>query len=337
MPRSPNQKQKLLLLRQYLERNTDEDHPASTAELISYLAAQGVSAERKSVYDDMETLRAFGLDVERQRQGNASGWYIGERDFQLPELRLLVDSVQSSRFITRRKSLELIGKIENLTSVHQARGLRRQVFVKNRIKTMNESIYYLVDELHAAIDADRKIRFRYFNYDEHGKRKYHRDGAWYDVSPFALLWDDENYYLVAFDPAHGQLRHYRVDKMTDLRLGARGRDGKDAFAGRDMSVYTSARFGMFSGETVPVRLEFENTLSGAVIDRFGTDVILAPGREGHFTVTVPVAVNEPFFAWLCTFGDRVELLSPDSARKAMAEHIRAIAARYAAEEKETIE
>ena len=222
----------------------------------------------------------------------------------------------------------MIRKIERLASIHDAHLLQRQVYVQNRIKTMNESIYYLVDELHAAIEADRKIRFHYFNYDEHGRRVFHRDGAWYDVSPFALLWDDENYYLVAFDPAHGRLRHYRVDKMTDLRLGSKGRDGKNVFAGHDMSVYTSSRFGMFSGETVPVRLAFDNALAGAVIDRFGSDVILVPGPDGRFTLTVPVAVNPPFFAWLCTFGDQAELLGPEDARNAMREHIRAIAGRY---------
>ena len=332
MPKSPNQKWKLMLVRQYLETYSDEQHPVTTAELIGYLAAQGVSAERKSLYDDMEALRDLGLDVIRLRRGNASGWYLGERTFQLPELRLLVDSVQSSRFITRKKSLELIGKIESLTSVHQARGLRRQVFVKNRIKTMNESIYYLVDELHAAIEDDRKIRFHYFNYDARGRRTLRRGGTWYRVSPFALLWDNENYYLVGYDPEAGQLRHYRVDKMLDLRDDGPGRDGREAFEKLDMAVYTSARVGMFSGETTPVRLEFANHLSGAVIDRFGADTILVPGRAGCFTVTVPVAVNEPFFAWLCTFGNEVSLLGPPEARAAMRSHVESIAERYRKED-----
>ena len=332
MARSPNQKQKLLLLRQYLEENTDEGHPASTAELISFLEGQGVGAERKSIYDDMETLAAFGIDVVRVRRGNASGWYIGQRAFQLPELRLLVDSVQSSRFITRRKSLELIGKIEKLTSVYEARGLRRQVWVKNRIKSMNESIYYLVDDLHAAIDADEKIRFHYFQYDPQRQRQLRHSGAWYELSPYALLWDSENYYLVAYDAAAGMIKHFRVDKILDLsRIGA-PREGKEVFAALDMSAYANAHFGMFSGQAEPVRLEFRNELAGAVIDRFGTETMLVPGREGHFTVTVPVAVTAPFFAWLCTFGDGVRILSPAGAAEKMREHVKKIAALYAAEE-----
>lgn len=336
MARSPRQKQKLLLIREYLERYTDEEHPVSTGELIEYLDGQGVAAERKSIYDDMETLRSFGVDVERQRRGNASGWYIAQRLFQLPELRLLVDSVQSSRFITRKKSLELIGKIESLASAPQARGLRRQVWVKNRIKSMNESIYYLVDDLHAAIDGDRKIRFHYFQYDARGKRQLRRSGAWYRVSPYALLWDNENYYLVGFDPQAGILKHFRVDKMTDVTDDGPGREGAEVFAGLDMSAYTNAHFGMFSGETTPVRLEFKNELAGAAIDRFGTDAILVPGGDGTFTVTVSAAVNEPFFAWLCTFGDGVRILAPESAAKAMEEHVRKILARYTSKKEETV-
>ena len=306
MARSPRQKQKLLLIREYLERYTDEEHPVSTGELIEYLAGRDVTAERKSIYDDMETLRAFGVDVERARRG-----------------------------ITRKKSLELIGKIERLTSASQARGLRRQVWVKNRIKSMNESIYYLVDDLHAAIDGDRRIRFHYFQYDPRGKKQLRRGGAWYRISPYALLWDDENYYLVGYDSDKGEIRHFRVDKMTDLNDDGPGREGAELFAALDMSAYTNAHFGMFSGKTERVRLEFKNELSGAAVDRFGTDAILVPGREGTFTVTVDAAVNEPFFAWLCTFGDGVRILAPESAVQAMREHVRKILARYESEKEET--
>ncbi len=328
MARSANQKLKLLLLREYLERNSDEAHPISTAQLLEYLASEGISAERKSVYSDLETLQAFGLDLIRVRDGNSSGWYIGERVFQLPELRLLADSVQSSRFITRKKSLELIAKLEGLTSIHQAKGLRRQVVVKNRIKTMNESIYYLVDELHAAINGDKRIRFHYAGYDGRGERILRRGGAWYDVSPYALLWDDENYYLVGYDSAASAIRHYRVDKICDLRTAGDGREGREAFAALDMSEYTSAHFGMFSGTPEKIRLECRDTLAGAVIDRFGADTMLISSREGYFTVTVPVAVSEPFFGWVCSFGGDMKLLSPESAVEAFRTHLRKLAETY---------
>lgn len=328
MARSANQKLKPLLLRQYLEQNSDEKHPVTTAQLIEYLASEGISAERKSVYSDLEMLQSHGLDLIRVRDGNRSGWYIGERAFQLPELRLLADSVQSSRFITRKKSLELIKKLESLTSVHQAKELRRQVVVKNRIKAMNESIYYLVDELHAAINGDKRIRFHYAGYDGRGNRVLRRGGAWYDVSPYALLWDDENYYLIGYDGSTASIRHYRVDKISDLHIAGDGREGRSAFAALDMSEYTSAHFGMFSGTPEKIRLECANSLAGAVIDRFGTDTMLIPSREGYFTVTVPVAVSAPFFGWLCSFGGDMKLLAPKSAVEALCAHLKKLAEAY---------
>ena len=332
MAKSPNQKQKLLLIRQYLEQNTDEEHPASTAEIIAYLDSAGVSAERKSIYDDLETLRAFGVDVLSVRRGNVTRWYVGERMFQLPELRLLVDSVQSSRFLTRKKSLELIAKIEKLTSVHQARGLRRQVWVKNRIKSMNESIYYLVDDLHAAIDDNEKIRFHYFQYDPSRQRQLRHGGAWYEISPYALMWDSENYYLVGYDARAGIIKHFRVDKILDLRRTGEKRDGAEIFAELDMSAYANAHFGMFSGRTTPVRMEFDNSLAGAVIDRFGTEAVLVPAGEGRFSVTASVAVTEPFFGWLCNFGALARITAPESAVEAMRRHIESIMEQYEKEE-----
>ena len=332
MAKSPNQKQKLLLIRQYLEQNTDEEHPATTADIIAFLASSGVSAERKSIYDDLETLTAFGIDLVRERRGNATVWYVGSRDFQLPELRLLVDSVQSSRFLTRKKSLELIGKIEKLTSVHQARGLRRQVWVKNRIKSMNESIYYLVDDLHAAIDDNEKIRFHYFRYDPLRQRQLRHGGAWYEISPYALLWDNENYYLVGYDAASEMIKHFRVDKIVDLQRTGSPRDGAEAFAGVDMSAYANAHFGMFSGAMTNVRMEFDNALAGAVIDRFGTGAVLVPAGDGKFSVTASVAVTEPFFAWLCNFGGLARITAPADAAQAMERHVRSILARYEEEE-----
>lgn len=332
MARSSNQKQKLLLIRRFLEENSDEEHPVSTAEIIDYLDAMGVSAERKSIYDDLETLLNYGLDLVRVRQGNVTAWYLGSREFELPELRLLVDSVQSSRFLTRKKSLELIGKIEKLTSVHQARGLRRQVWVKNRIKSMNESIYYLVDDLHAAIDDNEKIRFHYYQYDPSRERQLRHGGAWYEISPYALLWDSENYYLVGYDAAAGIIKHFRVDKIVDLQRTGQAREGAEVFADVDMSAYANAHFGMFSGKTTPVRMEFDNSLAGAVIDRFGTEAMLVPTGDGRFSVTASVAVTEPFFGWLCTFGGLARITAPESAVEAMRRHIESIMEQYEKEE-----
>ena len=328
MARSANQKLKLLYLWQYLLRQSDERHPVTVAQMIDHLALQGVSAERKSVYDDIEALQLFGVDIISLRLGSATGYYIGERDFQLPELKLLVDSVQSSKFITQEKSLDLIGKLERLVSDGDARQLHRQVYVRGRIKTMNESIYYNVDDVHAAIDGDRSLTFRYYDWSPERRRVFRHDGKRYEVSPWALMWDDENYYMIAFDHAEGIIKHFRVDKMTDIRTVDEPRRGAEAFEKMDMATYSDTHFGMFSGEVRRVRLCFENSLAGPVIDRFGPDTALVPYDAGHFTVTVSAAVNVQFFGWLCGFGDRVRIVSPEDAARQMRDHVAAILAQY---------
>ena len=229
MPKSANHKRKLPILAKLLLERSDEDHPISRQEMQAELERWGLSAERKSLYDDMEQLRELGMDVQARR-GKGGGWYVGERDFELAELKLLVDAVQSSRFLTKRKSDALIRKLEGLTCVHQARQLQRQVYVDRRIKTMNESIFYNVDRLHGAIAAGRMITFRYFEYSAAKERVFRRDGSKYRVTPYGLIWDSENYYLAGWDELRKDLRHYRVDKMADITVtGMRGRpaDGWD--------------------------------------------------------------------------------------------------------------
>ena len=327
MARSANQKLKLLYLAQYLLEESDEQHPLSVQQMIAYLAARDISAERKSIYDDMAALEQFGLDVIHAKTRPA-GYYIGSRRFELAELKLLVDAVQSSRFLTHKKSIELIGKIESLASRNEANSLQRQVYVTNRIKTMNESIYYNVDEIHAAIAEDKKISFRYFDYAVPKARVFRHDGRPYIVSPFALTWDDENYYMIAYDTNAGILKHYRVDKMTSIGLTDLPRDGREAFAAIDMGKYAGTLFGMFSGSVETVSLRFENRLAGAVIDRFGTEIILTPDGEDHFTTQVRVAVSEQFFGYIAGFGGAAQILGPASVKAAMRDHIRQIAALY---------
>ena len=328
MAKSANQKLKLLYLCRYLLRQSDESHPVTVAQMIDYLARQDIAAERKSLYDDMEALRLFGLDVQSVRVGSATGYFIGERDFQLPELKLLVDSVQSSKFITEKKSMELIRKLEGLASEHEARQLNHQVYVRGRIKAMNESIYYNVDKIHAAIDGNRAITFKYFEWNVERRRVWRRGGKLYAVSPWALMWDDENYYMIAFDPEAGFIKHYRVDKMSAIAQLDEPRQGADAFAGLNMAAYSDGHFGMFSGEVQPVRLCFENGLAGAVIDRFGTDVSLVPLDDEHFSVTIQAAVNVQFFGWLCGFGEKARILAPAAAVEQMGAHIASIARLY---------
>lgn len=316
MAKSPNQKLKLLYLAKILLQRTDEAHPMTTQELIAALAEVDISAERKAIYDDLELLRQFGLDVVQVRS-KVTGYYIGSRDFELPELKLLVDSVQSSKFITEKKTLSLIRKIESLASCYDAQLLQRQVYVRGRVKSMNESVYYNVDEVSSAITQDREISFKYFEYTPDRQRRFRRNGASYVVSPFALMWDDENYYLLAWDDAASMLKHYRVDKMTEISLMTRCRKGKDAFAELDMSSYSKKIFGMFTGQEQAVRVRFSNHLAGAVLDRFGKDLMLVPYDGSSFTATLDVAVSAQFYAWLFAFGTDAEILSPDSARQEM--------------------
>ena len=217
MAKSANYKRKLPILSKLLLERSDEEHPISRQEMQEELERWGLSAERKSLYDDMEQLRELGLDVQSKR-GRGGGWFIGQRDFELAELKLLVDAVQSSRFLTKRKSDALIRKLEGLTCVHQARQLQRQVYVDRRVKTMNESIFYNVDRLHGAIAANKMITFRYFEYNVNRERVFRREGSKYRLTPFGLIWDSENYYLAGWDELRKELRHYRVDKMADITI-----------------------------------------------------------------------------------------------------------------------
>ena len=328
MARSSNQKLKLLYLMRYLLDNTDEKHAVSTNQIIDYLENQGISAERKSIYDDIEALRVFGLDIEKKDSGRNSGYYIASREFELPELKLLVDSIQSSKFITHKKTSELIKKIETLTSIYEARSLQRQVYVTGRVKTMNESIYYNVDEIHTGISQNRKIRFKYSEYTVTKEKRLRKNGEFYVLSPYALTWDNENYYMVAYDDQAGIIKHFRVDKLSDISVMDEPRAGQEVYEKLDMAVYSRKVFGMFSGEEQTVQLRFANYLVGAVLDRLGRDMMIIPDGDEHFTVRTNVVVSPQFFAWVCGFGDGVQILAPEDVVAAIKEHIRKIAVIY---------
>ena len=327
MARSSNQKLKCLYLRQFLLENTDEAHPVTVSQMIDYLARHDIAAERKSIYDDIDGLRSYGLDIE-YRKAQDGGYFIANREFQLPELKLLVDAVQSSKFLSLRKSNELIAKLEKLASRHEAQALRRQVYVTHRIKNMNESIYYNVDALHSAIAAGSRITFRYFDWDMNGKKKYRHEGKRYRISPWALLWDDENYYLVGYDAEHAERRHYRVDKMESITQTGAERLGKELFAGFDPAAYSRKVFGMYGGEPQKVTLRFESSMSNIVFDRFGRELILTPDREGGFTVTVEVVPSPQFFAWLTGLGAPVKILSPQPIVQQFCDYLQSVLDAY---------
>ena len=327
MPKSENQKQKLLYIAKYLMEQTDENHAVSTPQLIEYLSTQGIKAERKSIYSDIETLNDFGMDIIRSEE-HRGGYMLASRQFELAEVKLLIDLVQSSKFITEKKSRELIGKLETLVSKYDAKAMQRQVQVIGRSKTINETIYYNVDMVHTAISQNVKIRFHYFEWDVNKKTKLRKEGSFYEVSPWKLTWDDENYYLMAFDETAGVIKHYRVDKMLDVSLMEEARSGKEVFEAIDMAAYSKKTFGMFAGEEKTVRLLCDNSMIGVIVDEFGTEVAIRKEDEEHIMARMDVAVSPQFFGWLAGLGDRVEIIAPADVREEYATYLTNVLCRY---------
>ena len=323
-----NQKLKMLYLAQLFSRETDDTHKLTMPEIIATLAADGVNAERKTLYQDFDELRRFGFDIISEKEGKNYYYYLGSRDFELPELKLLVDSVQSSKFITDKKSGQLIKKLESLVSRYEGSQLHRQVIIAGRVKTMNESIYYNVDKIHAAIGADRQIRFKYFDWNLKKEMEPRYGGRWYQLSPWALMWDDEKYYLVAYDAKHETIIHYRVDKMTQIGILDEKREGHEAFRKFNIAHYTNTLFGMYAGDETKVTIEAENRLVSVFIDRFGKDIIIAPVDEDHFRTTVTVAVSKQFFGWIMAIDGDVKIVAPDSVVKQMKAEIDRLAEKY---------
>ena len=311
MPKQSNQKPKILYLLKMLSENTDEEHKLSMKKILDILSAVDIKAERKSIYSDIEELRQYGIDVICQR-GSNGGYYIGTRDFELAELKLLVDSVQSSKFITKKKSNELIKKIEGLTNKHSAKELQRQVYVYDRVKTLNETIYYNVDTLHNAISDNLKIAFKYYEYGIDKKKKLRNNGQDYIVSPYSLSFSDDNYYLIAHYHKYENLTHFRVDRMAEIRILDERNTNIRAITSANFNLgdYMKKTFDMFSGETQMVQIECENRLINAVIDKFGEEVSIRKLDDEHFIFTTNINVSPTFYAWVFTFGDKMKIVSP---------------------------
>ncbi|MDR1194359.1 MAG: WYL domain-containing protein [Peptococcaceae bacterium] len=306
------QRLKLLYLMRIFTEDTDEASPLTMEQLLARLEAYGIEGERRSVYSDINLLRDFGLDIIGEKRKRYV-YYLGSREFELAELKLLVDTVAAAKVITEKKSRQLIQKLAALTSRQLAGQLRRQVYVSDRVKTFNEAIYYNVDAIHQGIQADRRISFRYFDYGLNKARVFRRQGERYQISPYLLSWDNENYYLVAYHGRYDRLAHFRVDKMTEVRL----EDEKRHPLGEniDPAAYCRQMFGMFAGEERRIRIRFAAALLGVVIDRFGQDTAIVPADGDWFTATVRAAVSPVFLAWLIQFGPRAVVLDPPEVRE----------------------
>ena len=309
MPKSDNQKLKIFYILDYLQKNSHQDHPVRAAELLTMLERQhNIVCDRKTVYSDIAALQDYGVDIV-SIPGKNGGYYIASRNFEIPELKLLIDAVQSSRFLTEKKSRELIEKLCRECSVYDAQLMRRDILVSGRVKSMNETIYYNVDAIQEAIGQNQQITFRYFDWGMDGKRRYREKK--YQASPYGLCQDHENCYLLAHSPRHG-ITSYRVDRMSDIRLCSDKRTPCPELTGKALQEHANRLFQMYAGDSTNVKLRFHRDLTNVVIDRFGRDTMLIPDGDEHFVFTVNVAVSPMFLSWVIGFGSKAKILHPQS-------------------------
>ena len=313
MAKSERQKQKLFRILEFLMARTDEEHGITVNEIINALSEYGIKAERKSIYDDFLTLEELGFPVGKL-PGRPPSYTLLERVFELAELKMLVDAVEASRFITAKKSRDIISKLEIFAGEHKSRELSRQVYVEDRVKTGNSATIYNIDAIHAAINSNKRLTFKYFDYDGTGKRLYRHGGATYNVSPCALIWNDANYYLVAYDEEAGIVKNYRVDKMSEAAVSSQARAECDEVKKFNPADYSMRIFGMYGGREELVTMEFDESLAGVVIDRFGTDNRFIPSELG-FRTSVRVMVSPNFYAWVLGFGEKARIITPEPVRR----------------------
>ncbi len=318
MSRGTNQKFKFTYLMKIMLEKTDDEHSLTMPQIMEELEKYDVTAERKSIYTDFQDMtEKFGVEIIKEQIGRETYYHVGAREFELAEVKLLIDAIQSSKFITQTKSRELITKIKSFVSEHQAKQLQRQVYINDRVKTMNESVYYNVDDIHTAINQNKKIRFKYFKWDINKKLVPRHNGDWFIVSPWALTWDDENYYMVAFDDLDKKIKHYRVDKMMHISIEEEKRSGKEVFRNFDMAEYSKATFGMYQGQKAKVKIQFANYMCGVFIDRFGKDISFRPIDDEHSELHVDVNVSPQFFGWIFSLGKNVKVTGPSEVVEQM--------------------
>lgn len=318
MSRGTNQKFKFTYLMKIMLEKTDDEHSLTMPQIMEELEKYDVTAERKSIYTDFQDMtEKFGVEIIKEQIGRETYYHVGAREFELAEVKLLIDAIQSSKFITQTKSRELITKIKSFVSEHQAKQLQRQVYINDRVKTMNESVYYNVDDIHTAINQNKKIRFKYFKWDINTKLVPRHNGDWFIVSPWALTWDDENYYMVAFDDLDSKIKHYRVDKMMHISIEEEKRFGRDVFQNFDMAEYSKATFGMYQGQKAKVKIQFANYMCGVFIDRFGKDISFRPIDDEHSEFHVDVNVSPQFFGWIFSLGKDVKVTGPSEVVERM--------------------
>lgn len=336
MARSENQKLKLLYLQKILLEKTDDEHGLSISEIVDELKKYDITSERKSLYDDIALLNKFGLEISKQKVGHRFEYSVlSGRNYQLAEVKLMVDAIQSTRFITKKKTNELIKKLEKEVSANEAKELQRTVFIEKRSKTDNESIYISIDQIYRAIQRKKQISFNYYEWViEFGgykkvSEKPKRDGKLYNVSPWCMLWNDEKYYLVAYDSKQKIIKHFRVDKIKNVKILNENREGIEEFNDFDVSTYVKRTFGMFGGDKPQeVTLRINNKLIGVIIDRFGSDYHIIKDDEDHSNVVVRVYTSQQFYGWIFGLGEGVTIVSPDNVVKEFKKTLKGIKKLY---------
>ena len=325
MPKGTNQKFKFTYLMRIMLEKTDDEHALTMSQIMEELAKYDITAERKSIYTDFQDMTdRFGVEIIKEQKGREVEYHVGARQFELAEVKLLIDAIQSSKFITEKKSRELIAKVKSFVSDYQAGSLQRQVFINDRVKTMNESVYYNVDDIQTALNENKKIRFKYYRWNIKRELEPSHNGEWLTVSPWALVWDDENYYMVAYDDGDEKIKHYRVDKMMRILLTEEKRAGKELFKNFDMARYSKATFGMYGGEEKRVKIRFKHHLCGVFIDRFGKDISFRAVDEDHSEFYVTVNVSPQFFGWILSLGPDVKIVGPDDVAEGIREYVRSL-------------
>ncbi|MEG1397629.1 MAG: WYL domain-containing protein [Raoultibacter sp.] len=328
MARSVNQKLKMLCLAKMLLEETDDEHGLSMPAIVERLAEQGIAAERKALYRDIALLRDFGLDIIT-RKGTRTEYAIGVRRFEFQELLLLVDAVQSSRFLTEKKSDLLVDRIKSLASVHQADRLSKRIHVEGRIKMQNESIYRNIDAIQEAIACKQKIEFHYFEYNVNKEEVLRHNGDLYKETPVNLVYAADYYYLIAYNDKHSDFVRYRVDRMRDLAVAPDAATHNEAIAHFDVQDFSLRSCSMFGGKEASVTLLVNREIIGSVIDRFGKDVKVVAAGEGAAHVYVPVLESTVFFGWLAQFGTQVRIEKPAKLAQNYRDYLAEIVATYA--------
>lgn len=324
-------KLKLLYIKDYLEKYSDEENPIGADELIDMLEKKGIECERKSIYSDIKALKQYGVDVFLVRQPK-TGYCIYNREFELPEIRLLIDAVQSANFITAKKTKELIKKIGTLCSENQGENLKKQVYIEKRMKCTNEEIYYNIDKIGQAIQQNRQISFIY------RKRKLDETGAEIEttekellVSPYAMIWSNDHYYLVGNNAKYDNLMHTRIDRMKKVEISEdRARSFSEVSPYKnffDSADYSGKIFNMFSGDTQRLEIRCDNSILEEILDRFPIESVRS--EDGKFVLTSSCVISEGLVSWIMQFGSKAEVIRPESLREDVAKRAQEIARLYA--------